>query len=428
MPKDLPDLEAILNFRKDLPEGLANLCISRLSCYEGEELKHAFNFVRRYADKAEEVASLLAEKEFVSIIENKGLIRSSTCQHLYFNTRDLFIVREVINKFDYYKFVESLDKAAMEITDEEIWYKVLGNADIIKKYAKESKEMPEIFNHLCFYQKKYDKDIVLGLLTLEAKTELDVFKSFSNQNEDRIRKLIDVALEYMKSPFQKNVCDLLTEKSESSNYDLIADFYMKNFHKVSVNVNDAIKFVDSDYTKSLEKVLDIFGRTDADRVACILSEIYDNHDMDLDLIIDPLYLNCDDEILDAIEIRIKNFQNIELDSLADYKEQIQKSKNRKKTIDRVISGTYDRYSKRIGMYLECEDLDLVVDTSRLVQEIHSSRLAPDMAKIENGFFDELNRSIHQVNGYENKLKNLRIYCREVKQKIRNEAEELMLYA
>lgn len=74
------------------------------------------------------------------------------------------------------------------------------------------------------------------------------------------------------------------------------------------------------------------------------------------------------------------------------------------------------------------DLDFVIDTHNIVMNMHEKRYYLAQNAISECYVKELNRAISQGDDYDSKIKNLKQYCKEVKQRIKESAEELMFYA
>lgn len=72
------------------------------------------------------------------------------------------------------------------------------------------------------------------------------------------------------------------------------------------------------------------------------------------------------------------------------------------------------------------DLDIVKNTYEFIASIHKNRKSDQHIEIRSCFYSELNRAISQGKGYLEKKAMLREYCNEVKARIKQDAEELML--
>lgn len=98
------------------------------------------------------------------------------------------------------------------------------------------------------------------------------------------------------------------------------------------------------------------------------------------------------------------------------------------TMVKIIHASYSETRRKItdpvGTQLDYKDLELVKDTLTFVQNVHKKR--ESLEDINKGFYQELNRSIDQGSDYKSKIRNLRRYCNEVQQRVRDEAEELMV--
>lgn len=110
---------------------------------------------------------------------------------------------------------------------------------------------------------------------------------------------------------------------------------------------------------------------------------------------------------------------------------INKSRNPRKLINLVIKGDYGRTIKGIEerqVYenIDLEDACLIKQTLEVIKTVHKNRQKYQIERIENGFYDGLNRAIYQADNYKGKIKNIRQYCREVQLRIKDEAADLMV--
>lgn len=76
--------------------------------------------------------------------------------------------------------------------------------------------------------------------------------------------------------------------------------------------------------------------------------------------------------------------------------------------------------------LRVRELALIAKTYRLTLDIHHKRNPQHLMELEDGLYGEMNRSIAQGGDYYSKIRNLRRYCNEVMQQLKENAEELML--
>lgn len=97
-----------------------------------------------------------------------------------------------------------------------------------------------------------------------------------------------------------------------------------------------------------------------------------------------------------------------------------------KLIKEILYGNYSSYTMHIRLNCGYKELKLVKKTHNLVLDIHEGRTYPDRQKIEENFFDELNRALSQADDYKGKVRNLRRYCHEVRQLMKDNADELMV--
>lgn len=90
-----------------------------------------------------------------------------------------------------------------------------------------------------------------------------------------------------------------------------------------------------------------------------------------------------------------------------------------------------RYWKRVindsfASEIKENELDLLENTMNFVLEIHKAREREHMLSLDDGFEAELNRVISQGVDYKSKVRNVRQYCAEVRQRVMDEAADLMV--
>lgn len=110
-------------------------------------------------------------------------------------------------------------------------------------------------------------------------------------------------------------------------------------------------------------------------------------------------------------------------------EKVRKAANPNVEINNLLLKNYSRERAKIedpiASKLSYSDLDLINDTLEFVHNIHDRRIEK-WGEIETGFDVELNRAIAQGKNDKMKIMYLRRYCNEVKNRVKDEASELML--
>lgn len=105
---------------------------------------------------------------------------------------------------------------------------------------------------------------------------------------------------------------------------------------------------------------------------------------------------------------------------------IESSRNPESVFKNIVNGNYANIAKMIddkSLELKYEDLDLIQNTYDFVMEFHKHRSDRNKSKIGYGFYEELNRAISQT---EDKIEMISKYCKEVKQRMMKNADELMV--
>lgn len=146
-------------------------------------------------------------------------------------------------------------------------------------------------------------------------------------------------------------------------------------------------------------------------------------------------------VIEALDKYIDEFEDFdtfisELDGQCYFQEllsddcyqKVSASKNPYEYMKKIVAKDYHdlRVNMDEGEILSYKDLDSVFETWQLVEEVHISREYEDLEKIEDGFYAELNRAMSQGSNDGQKRRNLKQYCREVRNKIRDNAADLMV--
>lgn len=107
---------------------------------------------------------------------------------------------------------------------------------------------------------------------------------------------------------------------------------------------------------------------------------------------------------------------------------MKRSKDQKKTLHKILSNNYGRRSKEIahGDKIGYKELDLIFSTYKFVKGIHAKRNSEDMKEIREGFYSNLNRAIVQASDNKGMVRQVRQYCSEVRQKMEDNVDELMV--
>lgn len=134
------------------------------------------------------------------------------------------------------------------------------------------------------------------------------------------------------------------------------------------------------------------------------------------------------EIADVINRCVDHVASLDYDELLldQAYESIQKSKNPQKRMFELLTNVYSNVRKKVDLDLSYDHLELILQTYEFVLDIHQERNTDDRVKILDGFYQELNRSVAQGRNYKEKVELLEQYCNEVKQRVQDEASELMV--
>lgn len=146
-------------------------------------------------------------------------------------------------------------------------------------------------------------------------------------------------------------------------------------------------------------------------------------------IIEKYMRNYVKEVCEAItEIRTWDFKELMLDRNYNL---ISNSKNPKSLAKKILNNDYSKYRFKIRDYevkqnISYSELDLIKDTHAFVLEVHKDRAIELKRTVSWEFYGEMNRAIDQGYNLVEKRRNLKQYCFEVMQKMRDKMEELMV--
>lgn len=118
------------------------------------------------------------------------------------------------------------------------------------------------------------------------------------------------------------------------------------------------------------------------------------------------------------------YQQIEALMKNDTFRQVQKSNNPYRIFAGIISDQYMKIQRMTSIPLRCTDMEEILNTLVLVQEVHHDR-KEYWGQIKDGFIRELNRSIYQGKDLKSMQDNVVLYCKEVQAMVKDNASELM---
>lgn len=135
-------------------------------------------------------------------------------------------------------------------------------------------------------------------------------------------------------------------------------------------------------------------------------------------------------ICELVESELIKKNTIYLDGFLeeDVYKSITESSNSVKIIHEVLTKENNDYCNQIGIQVGLLDYELVNNTIKFVRGIHNERSTEDIKKISEVFYSELRRAVNQGKDLKEKQQYLRSYCKEVMEKIKENALELMFHA
>lgn len=138
------------------------------------------------------------------------------------------------------------------------------------------------------------------------------------------------------------------------------------------------------------------------------------------------------QIIDIFDAQDHKYSRIYFQELLNenaYK-YVNKSTHPGMALHRLLTHPYlwqrEGYPEDIRQKIGYRDMDRVTDLEDFIREVHAERNHLDVEKIIDGYRNELDRAMDQADDFKGKIRNLRQYCREVEQQIRNNIEDLMV--
>lgn len=152
-----------------------------------------------------------------------------------------------------------------------------------------------------------------------------------------------------------------------------------------------------------------------ERVANVLDKYYDNHS---------------DVVAEVLKEVDKDFYIGEFMSTRAYNE-LKNSRDPKKTVEQIMENPYGdviKWIKDSDVFdkIGYNDLKKIKSTVDFVMQVHSARANSQLNIIEYGFYEQLNRAVEQNSDYKDKIRSVRQYCNEVRDRVEDEAPELMV--
>lgn len=358
------------------------------------------------------------------------------------------------------------------------------NAEITKKYAGMDLSVLDVAEDIC---DKYESTGPLFKLpkVIEKNDHESIIKAIQNvvnlREKDYLKHAIDYFWKNGENPNIVYVADALnfnaTKRSMMYVSRILNAFDEKtlkrldkyeNKRKLAMAIEHACQFVDPD----LDKIIDLFSdeviketiekydfktarriaenRFRYDKEICIrtakLVKKCDNTDISLCMnilhevpqvipkVLDVFekYSSISDQVYNAMVTNVFKTKEFDFDELmleSTYEKIINHDTPWEEMV-RIAQKDYsmirNEITDPIKEKLDHKELELINSVQLVVMDVHRARSTDDLKKIVRGYYHEMNRAISQGNNYQNKVENIRIYCREVRKHIYQEAHELMV--
>lgn len=397
----------------------------KLEAYEGKNGKNAaVKFLKK--NNQREIADLICDEEFVEYLQTTKTIGVNTLMNLISNTKDLGLVKKIGNEIDACKGKVSIHAADIALM------------------IKDKDTLDNIFDGL--HERDDCKEYIWNITKLAGCIDGEILQKtiafVSNWNCDRSRlydnvlklagnpKNLPKAIEVLQQDFEvKPSAILCTLAGLESDFEIVADYYLKYPSKINSTINHSISRVEahSEYTTNLISLFEaINDRGDLTEVA----KVFEHLDLDKSyhwINIMHIFRKYDDKCMK--DLIPKYFIQSSYDELlSDFAyNQIKKSKKPAGLVERILHQNYSLIRKRVKIEnLSYDEMDKVANTYRFVLEIHKKRPEELKKFVRKGFYVELNRSISQVDSRDEKINIMKTYCREVVHKMKEYASELMV--
>lgn len=294
--------------------------------------------------------------------------------------------------------------------------------------------------------------------TLEILNDENVYNVLKNTEGNRFKASFGVI--YRKANL--DLATLTAEKLLDAEISNILDFYedFEGFDYIihSAERADQNKLRDLAHPKAtdlviqykdnpliIEPILRVLGHFSGEKEYLRVIELFENVQYDAKVVAVALTASKKPEVMIEICERYKDHRQIICNSILQKEEvcnmedlldsevyhSIIGSKQPDKIIEKILCEEYYTVKSRIKdrevvANISYAEIDKIIETTDFIERIHSQRGPRSMENIRSGFYTEMNRAISQGRNYNQKLGMIHVYCSEVKQRIMDNASELMV--
>lgn len=280
-------------------------------------------------------------------------------------------------------------------------------AEAIEKFVKvEPKPVQNLMKCFCSYNS------IEVLLSYESRK--DVIKAVTRH---ALRKIEAVRL----TGSVNNVLGLLEVKEiiEGGNSEekafCIMEVYMNQYYSVIDKQNLAV---------NTARALKNYNSTAADILTYMSVNKSGEMTNKVALILEK-YSNQIDKIYDGMFKGEEDLQEKTLDELLSDRayEAISKDSS---VLSKIFKMNCDYLRNKIEFDFDYPELEKVKKAFDFVKDIHRDRNGEDLHKIEDGFYEQLNRAVRQEEDIKGKVRMLNEYCRDVIHQMGENADDLMI--
>lgn len=384
----------------------------KLRIYQNKKgLADAAAAIRLNMSRSAEIADLICNPDVVDLVEKSSLTPDT-------------IFRYVINNgIDYAMQVNYLNENIPNYSGQFATFSNVKDRTVLDKImecVEEDKNVLDIEQACVAYK---DKEIILRIIDYMENNSYSLIQGIKPENVMKAMEVMEKYEEYIvQIPISKNL------KAAGDLFDKMADFYLDKQCVLSV-ADSFIKLGSQDdlMENLLNLYIDIQNREDYNETANFISKLLTNSYC-IENVIPVMHKYSEGFVKEEIEYVMyeQDGGGFLSELLEDYVQSaIKNSSNPRGVVRNILRKNYKSPRLQAKYDLEYEELTNVVNTWELVENIHKDRSKFDRIRIENTFYWELRRSMAQANDHKGKIRMLRQYCKEVRDLMQNNVDELM---
>lgn len=290
------------------------------------------------------------------------------------------------------------------------------NSDAAATFVKSARKMKKK-SEIQMIAKYFDNNIEnidgreISSLFLEQEEWKKFYKLMNKYNCKDIPKAL-------QPNYYENILDVISGSSDSVTMARILAALGSYLHEVEYLISlDVIQKYSQSNIKKFGEVIVMASRYAEHNAYMSIIELFDDYQ-------DKYEYFCD-ALLDLDMAKIENNKLRQLFSKRAALD-IEREANPTALIKKIISKDFGIEDDIFDDYVSYKDIELVENTLDFVLGIHEERSEDSKLEIEEAFYDELNRAMDQGTDEQSRIQNLREYCRQVRYRMEQNADELMV--